>query len=142
MMFYGSEALLFRNSGYICLKWLQYASIMIERLFRSRLLFLLAINLLCVNVSQAQLSRLYTSDNGLSNSQINQIYQDGKGFIWIATEDGLNQFDGTRFTVYRHQPDDEHSLSSNFVHTVLLALVIETPNTEALRMTAIVVHQP
>lgn len=65
-----------------------------------------------------QSSRLFTSDQGLSNSQINQVYQDRRGFIWIATEDGLNHFDGDRFTVFRHSPDDSTSLASNFVHTV------------------------
>jgi signal transduction histidine kinase/ligand-binding sensor domain-containing protein/DNA-binding response OmpR family regulator len=65
-----------------------------------------------------QSSRLFTSDHGLSNSQINQVYQDRRGFIWIATEDGLNHFDGNRFTIFRHVPDDSTSLASNFVHTV------------------------
>ncbi|MBN2744759.1 MAG: response regulator [Marinilabiliaceae bacterium] len=66
----------------------------------------------------AQTSRLFSSDHGLSNSQINQVYQDRRGFMWIATEDGLNHFDGTRFTVYRSQRSDSSSLTGNFVHTV------------------------
>ncbi|OQP63721.1 hypothetical protein A3860_22515 [Niastella vici] len=33
--------------------------------------------------------------------------------IWIATEDGLNRFDGNRFTVYRHHDDDTNSLPGN-----------------------------
>ena len=40
----------------------------------------------------------------LSNSLINKIHQDHNGMIWIATEDGLNRYDGVKLTVYRHQP--------------------------------------
>jgi len=67
----------------------------------------------------AQISRVYTTSNsGLSNSQINQIYQDKKGFVWIATEDGLNCFDGMQFTSYVHKEQDTTSLLSNYVQTV------------------------
>jgi len=39
--------------------------------------------------------------NGLSNNYINQIEQDSLGFIWIATIDGLNRYDGHSFQIYR-----------------------------------------
>ncbi|MBS1562817.1 MAG: response regulator, partial [Bacteroidetes bacterium] len=35
------------------------------------------------------------------------------GFMWFATDDGLNKFDGTGFTVYRHRPGDSTSLRVN-----------------------------
>lgn len=38
--------------------------------------------------------------------------------IWIATEDGLNKYDGVKFTVYKHKKDDEHSLCHNYVRTL------------------------
>ena len=44
---------------------------------------------------------------GLSQKSGNWILQDKQGFIWIATSDGLNKFDGYNFVVYRHAPDDE-----------------------------------
>ena len=50
-----------------------------------------------------------------SSGKINDICQDQYGYIWIATENGLNKFDGYRFTTYLHQPDNEGSLSSNIV---------------------------
>ena len=40
-------------------------------------------------------------EKGLSNSFVADIAQDRRGFIWIATESGLNRFDGSHFTVYR-----------------------------------------
>jgi signal transduction histidine kinase/ligand-binding sensor domain-containing protein/DNA-binding response OmpR family regulator len=49
---------------------------------------------------------------------INKVYQDKKGFIWIATENGLNKFDGTKFTIYKHSADDSTSIKNNYVRTV------------------------
>jgi signal transduction histidine kinase/ligand-binding sensor domain-containing protein/DNA-binding response OmpR family regulator len=54
-----------------------------------------------------------TTENGLSNNKINDIIQDKAGFIWLATDDGLNRFDGYNFKVYRHIPEDSTSISSN-----------------------------
>ncbi|MCR4957788.1 MAG: helix-turn-helix domain-containing protein [Prevotella sp.] len=62
----------------------------------------------------AQPSLFYSSDK-LSNSVINGICQDQKGYIWIATEYGLNRFDGYRFTPFLNQPDDSTSLCYNVV---------------------------
>lgn len=62
--------------------------------------------------------KIFTADQGLSSSLINKIHQDHNGMIWIATEDGLNRYDGVKLTVYRHQPDDEHSLAHNYVRTL------------------------
>ena len=52
-------------------------------------------------------------EEGLSQSIIEQIVQDRTGFMWFATEDGLNRFDGYRFAVYRNVPSDPQSLSYN-----------------------------
>ena len=58
--------------------------------------------------------RLDTRD-GLSNSQINYIYQDSKGFVWIATSYGLNRYDGYRFRTYYSDANDTTTLRSNYV---------------------------
>ncbi len=52
-------------------------------------------------------------EQGLSQSIIEQIVQDRKGFMWFATEDGLNRFDGYRFTVYKNVPGNPNTLSYN-----------------------------
>jgi signal transduction histidine kinase/ligand-binding sensor domain-containing protein len=57
-------------------------------------------------------------DKGLSQATINDVCRDGKGFIWFATEDGLNRYDGNEFRVYRHVSGDTTSLSHNVVHFV------------------------
>ena len=54
--------------------------------------------------------------NGLSQSSVNCILQDSKGFMWFGTQDGLNRYDGYSFTVYRNDLDDSSSISNNFIH--------------------------
>lgn len=66
----------------------------------------------------AQTGKVYTTDMGLSSSLINQIFQDKQGFIWMATEYGLNKFDGSRFTNYRHVSGDSVSIKNNYVRTL------------------------
>lgn len=66
----------------------------------------------------AQTGKVYTTDMGLSSSLINQIFQDRQGFIWMATEYGLNKFDGSRFTNYRHVSGDSASIKNNYVRTL------------------------
>ena len=66
----------------------------------------------------SQTRKIYSTDNGLSNSLINQVYQDKRGFIWVATEYGLNKFDGTKFSIYSHREDDHTSINNNYVRCV------------------------
>lgn len=54
-----------------------------------------------------------TVEDGLSHSTALSILQDHEGFMWFATQDGLNKYDGYAFTVYRHDEADPHSLSNN-----------------------------
>ena len=55
----------------------------------------------------------YKSDNsGLSFDSVNDIIEDEKGFIWIATSSGLNRFDGVRF---RSWDKDDMGLDSDMV---------------------------
>ena len=58
--------------------------------------------------------RLDTRD-GLSNSQINYIFQDSKGIIWIGTSYGLNRYDGYRFRTFYSDPNDTTTLRNNYV---------------------------
>ena len=74
-------------------------------------IILLLAGFLC---GSAQTSLFFSSDK-LSNSVINGICQDQKGYIWIATENGLNRFDGYRFTPFFNQPGDSTSLCYNVV---------------------------
>jgi signal transduction histidine kinase/ligand-binding sensor domain-containing protein len=59
-----------------------------------------------------------TPDDGLSTSIITSVFQDHKGLIWIGTSDGLNRYDGFRFTIYKNDPADSNSLADNVVQTI------------------------
>ena len=61
--------------------------------------------------------RLDTRD-GLSNSQINRIFQDSKGFVWIATAYGLNRYDGYRFHTFYSDATDTLTLRNNYVNDI------------------------
>lgn len=59
-----------------------------------------------------------TTDDGLSQSAIRFILKDRFGFMWFGTHDGLNKYDGYKFTVYRNNPKDSGSISSNSIQTI------------------------
>ncbi len=78
------------------------------------LAFLLFVSTFVANLSSQSLNfNNLTVKNRLSNSKVIEILQDKNGFIWIATEDGLNRFDGYDFKVYRNDPQDSNSISDN-----------------------------
>ncbi len=54
-----------------------------------------------------------TVKDGLSQSTVNSIIQDKKGFMWFATFGGLNRYDGYSFKVYSHNDYDKNSLRNN-----------------------------
>jgi signal transduction histidine kinase/ligand-binding sensor domain-containing protein len=58
-----------------------------------------------------------STDQGLSQGTVNAILQDRQGYLWFATEGGLNQYNGYQFTVYQHDPDNPRSLSDNLIFT-------------------------
>ena len=55
---------------------------------------------------------------GLSQSNVWDILQDNYGFIWIATEDGLNLYDGYSFNVYRNNPLDSTTISNSNIRCI------------------------
>jgi signal transduction histidine kinase/ligand-binding sensor domain-containing protein len=58
-------------------------------------------------------------ESGLSQSTVNCILQDSRGFLWIGTQDGLNRYDGYGFTTFRNHPADTNSLSHNWIQTMV-----------------------
>lgn len=59
-----------------------------------------------------------SSENGLSHDSVYGVVQDQIGFLWVATEDGLNAYDGKRFRVYRPEPENPHSISHTSISTL------------------------
>jgi len=60
-----------------------------------------------------------TVQNGLSHNKVNCILQDKRGFIWIGTDDGLNRYDGSHFTIYRNTPGNSTTVSGNIISDLL-----------------------
>ena len=54
--------------------------------------------------------------DGLSQGMVTRILQDRYGFMWFATLDGLNRYDGYKFTVYRHDSKDKTSITESYAH--------------------------
>jgi ligand-binding sensor domain-containing protein/signal transduction histidine kinase/DNA-binding response OmpR family regulator len=59
-----------------------------------------------------------SGEQGLSNSTIEAIFQDSRGFIWIGTRDGLNRYDGHDMIVYRYDPSDSNSLTDSYIRCI------------------------
>lgn len=82
-------------------------------------LFLLAVlSLFSDRVSAAIEFRTLSVNEGLSQSTVLAIAQDGMGRIWMGTQDGLNCYDGYSFTVFRHVEGDAQSLGDNSVNAL------------------------
>ena len=56
-------------------------------------------------------------NDGLSQGMVVRMFQDRYGFMWFATLDGLNRYDGYKFTVYRHDPQNKTSITKSFVQS-------------------------
>ena len=54
-----------------------------------------------------------TTSDGMSQSSAMSIIQDNLGQIWVGTRDGLNKYEGSGFTVYRHRKEISSSISNS-----------------------------
>lgn len=83
-------------------------------------LFILLSLLFSANLLWAQpyYFRHYQVENGLSNNTAFCSVQDGNGFMWFGTKDGLNRFDGYSFKTYRHDPDKAGSLGNDLIYAL------------------------
>ena len=59
-----------------------------------------------------------TLEDGLSQATINAVLVDSSGFSWIATQDGLNRFDGNYFKQFRYDELDSLSIAGQFINTL------------------------
>ena len=81
------------------------------------LLLLVPCLMMCVTL-WGQTGQFISSDR-FSSSLINDLCQDRRGTLWVATDYGLNRFDGYTFQTFLHQPNDSTSLSDNMVVCLL-----------------------
>ena len=61
---------------------------------------------------------IFSQEDGLPNNQIQCIYQDKEGWMWIGTSQGLCRFDGYTFVNFLPDTNDSTSLSGNLVRVI------------------------
>ncbi|HEV2228937.1 MAG TPA: two-component regulator propeller domain-containing protein [Steroidobacteraceae bacterium] len=59
-----------------------------------------------------------TTRDGLSQSTVEGILQDSQGYIWLATESGLDRYDGNSVRVYRRERGNPHALAGDHIWTI------------------------
>jgi len=69
--------------------------------------------------SQARHITFFTQKQGLSSYNINKIIKDCNNFIWVATQNGLNRFDGREFVIYNKDLEAKRAILSNDVTSLI-----------------------
>jgi PAS domain S-box-containing protein len=80
---------------------------------------LFAIRTFAITQAKAGFSRI-SCDQEFANTSITGILQDSKGFIWLATYNGLARYDGYKCTVYRHDPAKPGTISGIEINCLYL----------------------
>lgn len=89
-----------------------------------RAFFLYISAILTLNAS-AQLRKDFlfsnlSSRNGLVSEETVAVQQDDAGFIWVATVDGLQRFEGRRLLTFRHDDNDSNSIPNDYIQQMRL----------------------
>ncbi len=79
-----------------------------------KIVLIIPIFITVIQAQQLRFENLGTNE-GLSQSQVNCVLLDKKGFLWFGTQDGLNKYDGYSFTIFRNEPGNSNSISNNNV---------------------------
>jgi signal transduction histidine kinase/ligand-binding sensor domain-containing protein len=78
--------------------------------------------LLVSNQSFAQYYNLtfrnHSSYSGLTQGEIESIYEDSRGFLWIGSHFGLTRYDGREFRNFYHHVDDPSTLGDNIINAI------------------------
>lgn len=61
----------------------------------------------------------YSQARGLSSYNVKKIFKDSKGFLWIATQDGINRFDGKNFVRYTHNSESSHRIDGADIREII-----------------------
>ena len=85
---------------------------------RLRLWLISGITFCCLS-AHAQMGKLFDADKQMSSSFTTQIYIDHDGFIWIATRNGLNRYDGYQFRILKKESGKDLGMASNYVNCMM-----------------------
>ena len=87
--------------------------------YRAFLLFLVLFPCILHSQNNYLRTKYFTLDDGLSQVSCNNLLLDKSGFIWIATENGLNRFDGKEFKHFKYNKSDSLTVSGNYINKLL-----------------------
>jgi ligand-binding sensor domain-containing protein/signal transduction histidine kinase len=76
------------------------------------------IDKICAQNLNMQFSHI-TVKEGLSSPNIYCFYKDKEGFLWLATENGLNKYNGYNFVAYKSVKENPYSISSNYMRSIV-----------------------
>ena len=82
------------------------------------ILLILILSVFSILPSWGQSGKLFNTDNQLSSNLATQVFQDKSGFIWIATRNGLNTYDGYHITVIKKDMSNFLGLNSNYINSI------------------------
>ncbi|OXG08972.1 signal transduction histidine kinase [Flavobacterium araucananum] len=85
--------------------------------YKITLLVLLFVSGNIFSQNKYRLKNISTTD-GLSQSSVIAIHQDKFGQMWFGTRDGLNKYDGSKFTIFRNDVTNKNSISNNDILSV------------------------
>ena len=86
---------------------------------RFRLLLSVAIFILAALNVLAQPGQLFNADKQLSSSFTSQVFLDRDGFLWVATRNGLNKYDGYQFQIIKKEQNGKNGMASNYVNAMI-----------------------
>lgn len=84
-------------------------------LLRIKIFAVLVLAIACTGSAKDLYFQHYDIKNGLSQNTVHRILQDRQGFMWFATKDGLNRFDGQNF---RRVNVNDDSNTSSFISNI------------------------
>ena len=67
----------------------------------------------------AQPGKLFDADKQLSSSFTSQVFLDRDGFLWVATRNGLNRYDGYQFQIIKKEQAEKNGMASNYVNAMI-----------------------
>ena len=68
----------------------------------------------------------YDQESGLSSYNVRKVFQDSKGFIWVATQEGLDRFDGNNIVSYKRNTITKHKLAGIDVREIIEDTLTQT----------------
>ena len=69
--------------------------------------------------AEAQTGRHFDANKNLSSCYTTQLYIDRDGFLWVATRNGLNRYDGYQTLVFKKEKGNDLGMASNYVNCIL-----------------------